>query len=78
MPRLMAAAVLTGGLLAALPAQAYDTSKFPDWSGQWDRIGGGSFDPSKRPGRAQQPPLQSGAPVTPIKAQREFSRLLIS
>jgi len=54
---LIAAAVLTGGLLAALPAQAHDTSKFPDWSGQWDRIGGGSFDPSKRPGRAQQPPL---------------------
>jgi len=49
--------VLTAGLIAAWSAQAHDASKFPDWSGQWDRIGGGSFDPSKRPGRAQQPPL---------------------
>jgi hypothetical protein len=57
MPRSIAAAVLTAGLLAASLAQAHDASKFPDWSGQWDRIGGGSYDPSKRPGRAQQPPL---------------------
>jgi hypothetical protein len=57
MRRSIAAAVLAAGLLAASLAQAHDASKFPDWSGQWDRIGGGSFDPSKRPGRAQQPPL---------------------
>jgi hypothetical protein len=57
MPRSVAAAVLSIGLLMASLAQAHDASKFPDWSGQWDRIGGGSFDPSKRPGRAQQPPL---------------------
>src|SRR5262245_42717867 len=57
MPRSIAAAMLVTGLIAASPAQAHDASKFPDWSGQWDRIGGGSFDPTKRPGRAQQPPL---------------------
>jgi hypothetical protein len=34
--------------------------QYPDWKGEWVRIdglAGGSFDPSKRPGRAQQPPL---------------------
>jgi hypothetical protein len=36
---------------------ADEPNKYPDWSGQWERIGGGMFDPSKRPGRAQQPPL---------------------
>jgi hypothetical protein len=38
-------------------ARALDEARYPDWSGQWERIGGGSFDPSKRGGRAQQPPL---------------------
>jgi len=38
-------------------AQAWDDAQYPDLKGQWERIGGGSFDPSKRPGRAQQPPL---------------------
>ena len=52
----IAVAMLAVGLGAA-SAPAHDAGKFPDWSGQWDRIGGGSFDPSKRPGRAQQPPL---------------------
>jgi hypothetical protein len=32
--------------------------KYPDWTGQWVRIGGGGqFDPTKPPGRGQQPPL---------------------
>jgi len=45
-------------LLAAMsPARAWDDAKYPDWKGQWERIGSGSFDPSKRGGRAQQPPL---------------------
>ena len=43
--------------LGAARAPAHDASRYPDWAGQWDRIGGGSFDPSKRPGRAQQPRL---------------------
>src|SRR5947209_20408151 len=38
-------------------ARAWDDARYPDWKGQWERIGGGSFDTSKRPGRAQQPPL---------------------
>ena len=45
-------------LCATTPeARAWDDAKYPDWKGMWERIGGGSFDPSKRPGRAQQPPL---------------------
>jgi hypothetical protein len=52
----------TVALIAALAttisaAHALDEAKYPDWSGQWERIGNGSFDPNKRPGRAQQPPL---------------------
>ena len=47
-------AVLTTTISAA---HALDEAKYPDWSSQWERIGGGSFDPNKRPGRAQQPPL---------------------
>jgi hypothetical protein len=38
-------------------AHAWDDAKYPDWKGQWERIGSGVFDPSKRAGRAQQPPL---------------------
>ena len=33
-------------------------AKFPDWKGQWVRIGaGGQYDPTKPPMRGQQPPL---------------------
>src|ERR1700758_4719703 len=51
---LLAAAVV---MAAAATAPAQDRGKYPDWAGAWERIGGGSFDPNKRPGRAQQPPL---------------------
>src|SRR5262245_33695371 len=35
-----------------------DDAKYPDWKGQWVRIGGGGqFDPAKPAGRGQQPPL---------------------
>jgi hypothetical protein len=45
---------------ATSAAQAFDDSKYPDWKGQWVRIGGGAqYDPSKPPGRGQQPPLTS-------------------
>jgi hypothetical protein len=40
-------------------ARAWDDAKYPDWKGQWERVGGGSFDTDKRPGRAQQPPLNA-------------------
>jgi hypothetical protein len=39
-------------------AQAVGETKYPDWKGQWLRIGGGGqYDPSKPPARGQQPPL---------------------
>ena len=39
-------------------AQAVDETKYPDWKGQWVRIGGGAqYDPDKPGGRGQQPPL---------------------
>jgi hypothetical protein len=51
-------------VLLALPllmpiarAQAFDDAKYPDWKGQWVRIGAANFDPSKPPGQAQQAPL---------------------
>jgi hypothetical protein len=43
--------------LAIASARAHDESKYPDWSGQWFRIGGIQFDPSKPLGRGQQAPL---------------------
>ena len=55
---LLAAAALAVALLTTVAgAQAPDNSKYPDWKGQWERIGGGTFDASKQPGRGQQPPL---------------------
>ena len=50
----LAAALLT----TIASAQAFDETKYPDWKGQWVRIGaGGQYDPTKPPGRRQQPPL---------------------
>jgi hypothetical protein len=46
-----------GAMLGLGVAHAQDLSKYPDWSGQWLRVGSGSFDPSKPPGRGQQAPL---------------------
>jgi hypothetical protein len=48
------AATLT---LAIAGARAHDESGYPDWNGQWFRIGGIQFDPSKPLGRGQQAPL---------------------
>jgi hypothetical protein len=56
----IAIGVLTvaAALAAVTPdARAFDDAQYPDWKGQWVRIGGGSFDPSKPGGRGQQPPL---------------------
>jgi hypothetical protein len=44
-------------LFGAACANAQDVSKYPDWSGQWLRIGGVQWDPGKPLGRGQQPPL---------------------
>ena len=44
---------------ASTGAWSQESSRFPDWKGQWVRIGGGGqFDPSKPPVRGQQPPLK--------------------
>ena len=53
----MLAATMT---TATSQARADDAALYPDWRGAWvrlDDLAGGSFDPGKRPGRAQQPPL---------------------
>ena len=36
---------------------AFDQTKYPDWKGQWVRIGAGTYDPTKKGGREQAPPL---------------------
>jgi len=50
-------AVAAALMIAAAGARAHDPAKYPDWKGQWIRIGGNQFDPTKRMGRAQDPPL---------------------
>src|SRR4051812_33300083 len=50
---------LTLVVTVTMSANAQDTSKYPDWSGQWMRgpgMGVG-WDPSKPPGLGQQAPL---------------------
>lgn len=39
-------------------AKAFDDTSYPDWSGTWLGIGGGSFDPSRPRGLGQQAPLK--------------------
>lgn len=41
----------------ALDSKAQHDTRYPDWKGQWIRIGGGQYDPSKPGGRGQNPPL---------------------
>lgn len=54
----IASVALAVTLLGAInAAQAHDELKYPDWKGQWIRIGSGAFDPTKPGGRGQQPPL---------------------
>jgi hypothetical protein len=43
--------------LATAGARAADDARYPDWSGQWIRIGGVQWDPSKPRSRGQQAPL---------------------
>lgn len=50
------AAVITL-MIMACGAWAHDESTYPDFSGQWRRVGGTQWDPSKPPGLAQQAPL---------------------
>jgi hypothetical protein len=59
--RPIGALALAAWLLAiAAPAQAFDESKYPDWSGQWVKVPDGGpprYDPSKPDGKGQQAPL---------------------
>ena len=50
-------------------ARATDDGGYPDWSGQWVRVGGSQFDPERGPALAQQ------APLTP-DYQARFTALL--
>ena len=45
-------------LLTTAAAQAFDETKYPDWSGQWKKPPGigNQWDQTKRPGGAQQAP----------------------
>ena len=59
--RAIGAAVLMSALFAASGAQGFDDAKYPNLKGQWVRAEGsagvGRFDPTKPPGRLQEPPL---------------------
>jgi hypothetical protein len=58
-PRYALATILLMAVLGIARGAAYaqDLSKYPDWSGQWLRIGGIQWDPSKPLGAGQKPPL---------------------
>ncbi len=56
----IAATALLGALLIT-PVHAQDLSKYPDWSGQWQKVPDGGpprYDPSKPDGAGQQAPLK--------------------
>src|SRR5947209_1104193 len=53
--RMLAMAALAGLCLADAPAG--EAPKYPDWKGQWIRVGGIQWDPTKPLGRGEQPPL---------------------
>jgi hypothetical protein len=44
--------------LSVAGASAFDDASYPDWTGSWRGIGGGSYDPSKPKGLGQQTPLK--------------------
>ena len=55
---LLATFAITAALAATIVgAAAQDLSKYPDWSGIWRGDHGFQWDPTKRPGLAQQAPL---------------------
>jgi hypothetical protein len=52
------AAAIAAVLASANVGARADEMKYPDWKGQWNRIGGGGqYDPDKPGGRGQEPPL---------------------
>jgi hypothetical protein len=61
--RSLAGTILLGAALLAAPpgARAFDEAKYPDWSGQWQKVPDGGaprYDPSKPAGAGQQAPLK--------------------
>jgi hypothetical protein len=57
--RLIGALALIAGVnMAATAALAFDESKYPEWRGQWQKIGGIQWDPTKRLGRDEEAPLK--------------------
>ncbi|HEY7299589.1 MAG TPA: hypothetical protein VH684_16910 [Xanthobacteraceae bacterium] len=64
MLRLVSIGAIAVLCLAASGAGAFDDALYPDWRGQWTRMGGGSWDPAKPHG-------QEGAPLT-----REYQAVL--
>jgi hypothetical protein len=65
----MRAPMLAIAAVAALAAGVACAADAPDWSGQWVRVGGSQFDPSRPPALGQQ------APLSP-EYQRRFETLL--
>jgi len=58
LPRLAGPIALAAILsMTVASAQAFDEANYPDLSGQWHRIGGTQWDPSKPKSRGQQAPL---------------------
>ena len=65
------AAVLS---VATVNANAFDDVSYPDWTGAWRGIGGGSFDTSKPRGLGQLNSAQAGVPKGPGGEPRRSSR----
>jgi hypothetical protein len=74
--QLIAATAVASGLVVCGDAQAFDQSRYPDWSGAWRRIpvpgvtGQPGYDQTKRLGPAQQAPLTPEAEAV-LKASME-------
>src|SRR5437667_11698875 len=51
------AVALTALCLTITGAAGFDDAMYPDWSGQWSRLGAGNWDPDKPRGLGQRAPL---------------------
>src|SRR5436190_9287041 len=54
---LIGAVALAALCLTLTGAAAFEDAMYPDWKGQWTRMGGGNWDPGKPRGAGQQAPL---------------------
>lgn len=54
---LSAATALAVFALSLGSARASDAAAYPNWKGQWGRVGSGDWDPTKPPGLGQRAPL---------------------